>query len=73
MTHVGAGMGHAVLRTDPNAMRRREFFEVGLHGSGQVEVRRFAVAEDGERRGADWTLSRDQLGRLLDELSGESP
>ena len=34
-----------------------------------AEVRRVRV-KDGERQPTDWTLTREQLGRLLDELDG---
>lgn len=65
---VDGRIGHAVLRTRPDAMRKREFFEVDLSAAGDVDVRRYKVDETGDRGAIDWTLTREQLGRLLDEL-----
>jgi hypothetical protein len=72
-TEVDPGMEYAVLRTDPDQIRHCEFFEVGVYGNGEVDVRRMKVADNGDRERIDWTLSREQLGRLLDELATQSP
>ena len=37
-------------------------------GERSAEVRRVGVGEGGERGPTDFTLTREQLGRLLDEL-----
>ena len=66
---VDGANGRAILRTDPDEMRRREFFEVDVHGSGDIDVKRLKVRDDGERDDIDWTLTREQLGRLLDEIA----
>ena len=63
--------GSAVLRTAIDEMRRREFFEVQVAGSRDVDVRRYRVDEAGERQAIDWTMTREQLGRLMDELAAE--
>jgi len=69
---VDTRIGRAVLRTEPGAIRRREFFDIGLDGSGEIDVQRYRVNDDGDRDRVDWTMTRDQLGRLLDELTTES-
>ena len=65
---VDRELGQAILRTDPDQLRRREFFEVDVRAGGDVDVQRFKVSDGGERDRIDWTMTREQLGRLLDEL-----
>ena len=69
---IDAAHGGAVLRTAVDEMRRREFFEVQVAGSQDLDVRRYRVDEQGDRQAIDWTMSREQLGRLIDELAAES-
>ncbi len=66
---IDTAHGRAILRTDPDAMRRREFFEVDVQSGGDVDVRRLRVDDDGERGEIDWTLTREQLGRVLAEIA----
>lgn len=66
---VDAAHGRAVLRTDPDEMRRREFFELQVQGARELEIRRFRISADGDRERIDWTMTREQFGRLLDELA----
>lgn len=70
---VAPELGGAVLRTDPEAFDGERYFEVEV-GKRDAEVRRVRVGagEAGERTrdGDDWTMTREQLGRLLDELDG---
>jgi hypothetical protein len=61
--------GRAVLRTLPKEMRRREFFEVQIEGNRDLDLRRYRVDEQGDRQAIDWTMSREQFGRMLDELA----
>lgn len=68
---VDRGLGGAVLRTPPDQMREREFFEVEVRPN-TTTVRRHRVEADGSRQAADFALTRDQLGRLVDELGGTS-
>lgn len=68
-TEVAPALGGAVLRTDPEEMRNREFFEVGIAGADKTSVKRVRVSEEGERTAADWDMTREQLDRLLGELS----
>ncbi len=68
--------GRAVLRTRAEEMRKREFFEVQIDGGRDLDVRRFRVDDQGDRRAIDWTMSREQFGRMLDELAattGDEP
>ena len=69
---IDAAHGSAVLRTATDEMRRREFFEVQVAGGQDLDVRRYRVDEAGQRQGIDWTMTREQLGRLMDELAAES-
>lgn len=64
---VSPGLGGAILRTSPDEMQEDEFFEIGVNGPRDIDLKRYKV-EGGERRPADWTMTRRQLGRLLDEL-----
>jgi hypothetical protein len=65
---VDPGLGGAILRTGREKMRNREFFQVDV-GKRDVEVRRYRVERDG-RREVDFTMTRDKLGELIDELEG---
>lgn len=60
---VDAALGGAVLR---GPLRRDVFHGVDLDPAG-AEVRRWRVTE-GERQPAEFTLTREQLGRLVDDL-----
>jgi hypothetical protein len=63
---VDAGLGGATVRTAPESMRRGRFFELGI-GPEETEVKRFRVS-DGERTSEDFTLTREQLRDLVDEI-----
>lgn len=67
---VDPALGGGVLRTPPDAMREREYFEIGVR-PGSTEIRRFRVRPDGGRERADWTMTRDQLRRLLEGVRGD--
>ena len=61
---VAPGLGGAVLRSAPEEMRDHEFFEIRTDGrSVEVERRRAA-----DRGAAGFTLTREQLRRLVDDL-----
>ena len=69
---VAPELGGAILRTDPEAYDGERYFEVEV-GKRAAEVRRVRVEAAGAERtrsADDWTLTREQLGRLLDELDG---
>ena len=65
---VDARLGGAVLRTDPEAVRDREFFEVELRGPRNVKLQRFNVQKDGDRQATDWTMTREQLEKIFEEM-----
>ncbi len=62
---VSRSLGGARLRSVP---REREFFEVDVEG-GKTSVRKTRVV-DGEREGREWTMTREQLERLVREMEG---
>ena len=66
---IDPGLGGARLRTRPDDYQRREFFEVDVEPLGTT-VRRTRVSDDGTRAPTDWTMTREQLERLIDETTG---
>jgi hypothetical protein len=66
---VDPALGGARLRTRPEELRGREYFEVDVEAS-RTSIRRTKVGEAGERVETDWTMTREQLDRLIDETSG---
>ena len=62
---VDPGLGGAVLRSEP---QENEFYELGVQASGDLELRRWRGGPGVDRAPADFTLTRKQLGRLVDEL-----
>jgi len=65
---MDARLEGAVLRTDPEAVRDREFFEVELRGPRNVDIQRFKVQENGDRQATDWTMTREQLEKIFEEM-----
>jgi len=65
---VDAGLGGAVLRTDPADIVDREFFEVRTDGM-QATVQRLRGSGEGTTV-RPFTLTREQLGRIVDGLDG---
>ena len=64
---VDPRMGGASLRSDPDEMRDGRFVDIEVRGR-VAEVRR-RVRNRGEvRDDADFTLTREQLGRMVDDL-----
>lgn len=66
---VDPGLGGARLRTRPEEYHRREYFEVDVEPL-RTTVRRTRVDEEGTRSPTDWTMTREQLDRLIDETAG---
>lgn len=66
---VDERLGGAVVRSDPRDMRERRYFEIGLDGAGG-SVERFRALPEGGRASEPFTVTREQLGRLVDELAG---
>ena len=65
---VDERLGGGRLRTRKKDLRGGRFFEVDLDGEGAT-VDRFKVGEDGGRSRQPYTLTREQLGRLVDDLA----
>jgi len=65
---VDGRLGGAVFRTEPETVRDREFFEVELRGPRSIEIQRFKVQEDGGRQAIDWTMTREQLKKIVEEM-----
>jgi hypothetical protein len=66
---VSPELGGAILRTPEDDVRDNKFFEVDVRPR-HTTIGRTEVGADGERRPADFTLSREQLDRLIDEAAG---
>ena len=64
---VAPALGGAVLRSDPRDMREREFFEVRTDGT-ETSLRRLRAGREG-REELPFTLTRDQLGRIVEGSS----
>ncbi|MEZ4321531.1 MAG: hypothetical protein R3F61_28925 [Myxococcota bacterium] len=67
-SEVSPELGGAILRTAPRDYDGERYFEVNV-GPRSAEVRRVKVT-NGERADDDFTITREQLGRLIDELEG---
>lgn len=63
---VAPSLGGARLRTRPDEFRGKEYFEVDVEPT-RTTVRRTRLGEEG-REPADFTLTREQLERLIDEV-----
>jgi hypothetical protein len=65
---VDPALGGAILRTVPDEVRDREFFEIDVRTDG-VGVKRYrADDQSGGREVIDFTLTRKGLGKLIDEI-----
>ena len=62
---VDARLGGATLRSPVD--RQRRFFEAGVTEDA-IELKRHRVDEDGTRHPTDFSLTREDLGELLDGL-----
>ncbi len=69
---VDARLGGGVLRTRTDEMRGRRYFEVEVDAEG-AGLGRYRVEEDGTRTAEPFTVTREQLGRLVDTLAGPAP
>lgn len=63
---IAPSLGGARLRTRPDELRGREYFEVDVEPQ-RTTVRRTRATDDG-REPVDFTLTREQLERLIDEV-----
>jgi hypothetical protein len=65
---VDERLGGGRLRTDPGEIRGGRFYEVDLDGDS-AGVERYQIGDDGQRTRQPYTLTREQLGRLVDDLA----
>lgn len=61
-------LGGGILRSTADEMRNKRYFEVGLDGDGAT-LERFKARPEGGRERQPFTLTREQLGRLVDDLA----
>ncbi|MEQ1502544.1 MAG: hypothetical protein ABMB14_09950 [Myxococcota bacterium] len=66
---VAPELGGARLRTRPDELRGREYFEADVEPS-RTTIRRTRIGDDGVRGPTDWAVTRDDLDRLIDETTG---
>lgn len=64
---VDAGLGGAVLRTRPEDMRGGRFYEVQL-APDHAELTRQVVRPGGGRAPAPFAVTREELGRIVEDL-----
>lgn len=69
---VDPGLRGAVLRTDPERMKGGRFYQVDVDEAG-AELTRHRRTEDGGRAAETFTVTREQLGDLVDGLSSDPP
>ncbi len=63
-------LGGAVVRSDPQEMDGGRFWEVSIGDGGrEAELERFQVGDEGQRSRQPYTLTREQLGRVVDGLA----
>lgn len=65
---VDARLGGATLRSRPEEMRDDRFIDIEIRGR-TAEVRRHVRRRGGPREAADFTVTREQLGRMVDDLA----
>lgn len=64
---VDPGLGGAILRTSPDEVEGGEYFELGLDGR-ELDLKRVKGVPGRDREPVDWTMTRRQLEKLVDEL-----
>jgi hypothetical protein len=67
---VDPRLGGATLRTRPEDIRGGRFFEVDVRPEG-TRLRRLRVDDYGGRTAEGFTVTREQLGRLVDTLAAD--
>jgi hypothetical protein len=70
VVEVAPELGHAVLRSRPEEPGAGDFFEVEVRGAREIDVRRWRLDESGQREPADFTMTRQGVGRLLGGMGG---
>jgi len=64
---VDPRLGGATLRSRPDELRDDRFIDIEVRGRS-AEVHRHTRNRGGDRESADLTLTREQLGRMVDDL-----
>ena len=65
---VDERLGGGVLRSDPGEMSGRRYYEIGLDGDSAT-VERFRALDGGGREAEDFNVTREQLGRMVEDLA----
>lgn len=66
---VDPRLGGGVLRSAPQEMRKSDFYQIDMDTDRNIGVRRFKVNDHGDREQIEYTLTRERLEDLIDELS----
>jgi hypothetical protein len=67
---VAPDLGGAVLRTRPEDMVEGRFYQIDVGEDGQqAELERLRVDEQGQRQREPFTVTRENLGRVVDGLA----
>jgi hypothetical protein len=68
---IEPGLGGAVLRSEPDPSNQNRFWEVNIRSARDASLDRYRVqSENGERLREPFTLTREQLGRVVEGMSG---
>ena len=63
-------LGGAVLRSDPEDMVEGRYWELGVGEDGRTaELERWKVGEQGQRSREPYTVTRGDLGKIVDGLA----
>ncbi len=65
-TEVAPDLGGAILRTAPRE-KTREFYQLEIDSSG-AGLSKHRVGSDGKRQTEPFTLTREELGRIVDDM-----
>jgi hypothetical protein len=65
-TEVAPDLGGAILRTTPRE-KTREFYQLEIDDSG-ADLSKHRVGDGGKRQSAPFTLTREELGRIVDDM-----
>ena len=67
---VEPDLGGAVLRTPPEEMVQGRFYEISVGDDGrQAQLERWNVGQDGQRSREPFTVTRGDLGQVVDGLA----
>jgi hypothetical protein len=67
---VEPALGGAVLRSEPDPTNQNRYWEVNIRNGREASLDRYRVErETGERQREPFTLTREQLGRVVEGMS----